>query len=165
MPQIVLGPPRGAGETSGSLHVVSLGVGGSIVLELGTPVVDGPGVDLLVFENAFRSGRIRFVEPGIVSVGPEPESLSEFPCEAGQAPEYPGCAGTEPVHANAEQAEIDPTEPDRAGGDGFDLADLGVPRARFVRIEDAGAERGMGGDTAGFDLDAVAVIHGAAPSR
>ena len=53
LPHIVLGPPHGAGAGMGSLDVLSLGRGGDIVLELGLLLVDGPGVDLLVFENPF----------------------------------------------------------------------------------------------------------------
>ena len=51
---------------------------------------------------------------------------------------------------------IDPTDPDVAGGDAFDLADIGVDSARFVRITDSGFNvAGYGGITGGFDLDAV----------
>src|SRR5262249_55619727 len=64
MPGVVLGPPQGQGDSSGSTDVVSLGNGGEIVLETGVTIVDGPGVDLIVFENAF----IGFTETGIVAV-------------------------------------------------------------------------------------------------
>jgi len=48
----VLGPPRGK-PGAGSLHVLSLGVGGEIVLGFGGSIVDGDGPDFVVFENAF----------------------------------------------------------------------------------------------------------------
>ena len=42
-----------------------------------------------------------------------------------------------------------------AGGDAFDLADLGLESANFVRIVDSGANI-----LGGFDLDAVVIVHG-----
>jgi hypothetical protein len=62
------------------------------------------------------------------------------------------------VHSSPDNG-LSPTDPAVAGGDGFDLATLGVARARFVRIRDSGAN-GYGGTTGGFDLDAVAVVNG-----
>ena len=51
---------------------------------------------------------------------------------------------------------VDPTDPLVAGGDAFDLAEIGVAEARFVRITDSGYNAlGYGGETGGFDLDAV----------
>lgn len=162
LPDVVLGPPRGAGEAMGSTDVLSLGVDGVIVLELGVEVVDRDGPDLVVFENPFRVGGTGplFAEPGHVGIGQDAESFVEWPC----APEEdgsPGCAGVSPVFANADTNDIDPTDPAdlaAAGGDAFDLADVGVERARFVRIRDSGVDRGFGEPTGGFDLDAIAVI-------
>jgi len=57
LPEIVLGPPVGGGTLLGGLDVVSLGRGGSIVLSFGpTEIIDGPGADFVVFENAFFAG-------------------------------------------------------------------------------------------------------------
>jgi hypothetical protein len=81
------------------------------------------------------------------------------PCDF-DGPELTGCAGRSPVFANVDDNDIDPTDPDVAGGDAFDLANVGMTRARFVRIVDSGVDRGFGTDNAGFDLDAVAVVHG-----
>jgi hypothetical protein len=47
-----------------------------------------------------------------------------------------------------------------AGGDAFDLADVGLSAARFVRITDADTQTGFGGAAEGFDLDTVVVLHG-----
>ncbi|MFQ5670591.1 MAG: hypothetical protein ACE5HD_08770 [Acidobacteriota bacterium] len=47
-----------------------------------------------------------------------------------------------------------------AGGDAFDLAQVGLSEARFVRITDAGAMNGFAGAAEGFDLDGVVVLHG-----
>ena len=54
---------------------------------------------------------------------------------------------------------ISGTDPSVAGGDGFDLFDVGLSRARFVRITDTGTNRFYGPPGGGFDLDAVAVIN------
>ncbi len=156
-PEVVLGPPRGGGERAGSLDVLSLGRGGAIVLRLGRTAVDGPGPDLLVFENPFRFPGGVFVEPGEVSVSPDGEVWATFPCEPTTV-EATGCAGVEPVLANAETSDLDPTDPEQAGGDAFDLADVGLETARFVRIVDVGGETGFGPPSEGFDLDAVAVV-------
>lgn len=160
LPGVVLGPPQGEGELRGSTHVLSLGVGGSVVLELGTAVVDGPGVDLLVFENAFYASGDRnapFTEPGIVGVSEDGVSFVEWPCDPANDTTLAGCAGVLPVYARdgvTGDAEVD-------GGDAFDLADVGVVSARYVRIRDSGRGTGLRAQapTAGFDLDAVYVIH------
>jgi len=159
LPDVVLGPPHGTGTMRGDTDdVLSLGRGGGIVLELGVEVVDGPGTDLRVFENAFYAGGATsapFAEPGIVSVSEDGASWTDFPC-ASAAP-WTGCAGVAPVLSSPENG-IDPRS-DAAGGDAFDLATIGVARARYVRIVDSG--HGPSGDapTDGFDLDAVAVVH------
>ena len=57
MPGVVLGPPVGAGSAAGSLDVVSLGYSGEIVVSVDpNEIVNGPGVDFIVFENAFYAG-------------------------------------------------------------------------------------------------------------
>jgi hypothetical protein len=155
MPCIVLGPPIGGSTTYGSTDVVSLGDQGSIVLAFDdVTLVDGPGPDLLVFENALPG----FVEPGIVAVSDDGRSWREWPC----APQdtdggYPGCAGVHPSLSNSDNG-ISPTDPATAGGDAFDLADLGVTSARYVRVRDSGFSH-YGATTGGFDLDAVAAVH------
>jgi len=47
-----------------------------------------------------------------------------------------------------------------AGGDAFDLADIGLTEARFVRITDLDTQNGFPGQGEGFDLDAIVVLHG-----
>jgi len=153
LPDIVLGPPKGGGLSRGSLDVLSLGVGGTIVVDLGQEVADGPGVDLIVFENPFFAGgnpEEPFEEFGEVSVSVDLETWHTFSC----APEMTknGCAGWNPVlpfdYAPGEKLDIE-----RTGGDGFDLADLGVAAMRYVRIKDLSTQGE--GITGGFDLDAV----------
>ena len=156
-PEVVLGPPSGAGASSGSLDVLSLGREGLIELEFTDVVaVDGPGVDLLVFENPFGT----FFETGVVSVSDDGVDWRQFPCDATDIDAgFPGCAGTHVVFANPAMG-ISATDPAVSGGDGFDLALVGLRRARFVRVVDSGANRFYGPPGGGFDLDAIAVVNG-----
>ena len=156
MPEVVLGPPHGGGDTGGGLDVVSLGKGGEIVLELtDVTLIDGPGDDLLVFENAFSN----WIETGLVAASDDGKAWHPWPCKpTDKTANYPGCAGVRPVFSHPNNT-IAPTDPKHAGGDRFDLADIGLAKARFVRIKDSGMNiyEGIGG---GFDLDAIAVING-----
>src|SRR5581483_12025285 len=155
MPGVVLGPPQGQGDGSGSTDVVSLGDQGEIVLETGITIVDWPGVDLIVFDNAF----IGFIETGIVAVREDGGEWFEFPCAAVIDGGTEGCAGVHPVYSSPDNG-ISPTDPSVAGGDGFDLAQLGVARANYVRVRDSGKNAPYAGPTGGFDLDAISVVNG-----
>lgn len=164
-PEVVFGGPTGVDAHHQSLDVLSLGRGGEIALGFdGGSIVDGDGPDFIVFENAFLVGTsndpaIVFKELGEVSVSVDGVSWKTFPCQSDAYP-YTGCAGWNPVLANAKNG-ISPTDPERAGGDPFDLADVGMKTARFVKIRDISSYGGNG--DAGFDLDAVAVIHPGSP--
>ena len=151
LPDVVLGSPDGKGPDQGSLDVLSLGHGGFIVLELTDLIaVDGEGPDLLIFENPFTG----FYETGSVAVSEDGETWAEWPCD----PETTeGCAGVNPVLASSTNG-VDPTDPETAGGEAYDLADVGLSPARFVRITDTGTND-YGGNTGGFDLDAIAVVN------
>ncbi len=155
-PDIVLGPPEGGGAGSGSTDVLSLGDGGEIVLEfLDIIAVDGPGVDLLVFENPFST----WFETGHVAVSEDGATWFEFPCDPlDDANAYPGCSGVEPVLSSTAN-NIDATDPAVSGGDAYDLADVGLATARYVRVRDSGANV-YTGTTGGYDLDAIAVVNG-----
>ena len=182
-PALVLGPPRGGGAFQGSTDTLSLGLGGWIVLAFtDNVIVDGPGPDFTVFENAFLTRGLvtggPFAEPGTVSVSADGVHFVAFPCQADAAPYYPGCAGVYPVFANAGDANAPSplvptttpiadlvgvpvdgfTPPPGSGGDSFDLAAVGLTAARFVRIDASGLRAGLAG-LAGFDLDAVAAVH------
>lgn len=161
LPDIVLGGPRGEGKLAPSNHVLSLGNGGRITLEfVDNEVIDGDGPDLLVFENPFleRPGsdpsRGHF-ELAKVELSHDGIEWHEIPYDKGTRK---GCAGHHPVLANVDDNEIDPTNPAKAGGDPFDLKDVGLKFVRFVRITDLGNGSGDNG-TSGFDLDAVAAVH------
>lgn len=163
LPGIVLGAPQGKGLESGSYDVLSLGAGGEIVLGFGElGIVDGPGPDLLVFENAFwpaSDPSMVFAELGEVSVSQDGETWHAFACDSvgdGQG-NFPGCAGVTPTLVY-DAASLIPLDPVQSGGDAFDLADVGLKHARFVKIRDLKTQP-VGGNTTGFDLDAVAAIH------
>lgn len=160
LPGIVLGPPRGAGTLMGSLDTLSLGRAGEVTLELGSDVVDHAGPDFIVFENPFWISGIAgrtYVEPGLVSVSEDGETFVPFPCDPEAAPEYPGCAGIRPVFSNPDGGPS-PFDVLAAGGDSYDLGTIGVSRARFVRILDAGLGAALGGGKDGFDLDSIAIL-------
>lgn len=137
--------------------MLTLGELGSITLEMtDLEIIDGPGPDLIVFENPFPAWR----ETGRVEASLDGIDWYEWPCEAENiTDDFPGCAGVGTVHATPD-FWVDPTDPSAAGGDAFDLEDLGLPAARFIRITDSGHNAfGYGGTTGGFDLDAIAAAN------
>ncbi len=163
LPGVVLGPPAGKGNGAGSLDVLSLGVGGQIVLDFGTrSIVDGPGPDFIVFENAFYAGGASqaavFAEPGEVSVSNDLTTWLTFPCShvPTEPGVYPGCAGWTPTQVYDPFAVI-PLDPALSGGNAFDLATVSASTARYVRVRDLSTS-GQGSN-AGFDLDAIGIIH------
>lgn len=162
LPDVVLGPPDGKGTHAGSLDVLSLGVGGHVVLGTGAvELFDGPGPDLVVFENAFWANGVRqdvFAELGEVSVSTDAVSWHTFACDPTRLGrhEWPGCAGWSPALAYDPFALV-PLDPVLSGGDAFDLADVGLSSARYVRVRDVATD-GVA-PSAGFDLDAVGLVH------
>lgn len=132
-PGVVLGRFEGSGEVSGSLDVLSLGKGGSIVLELGKEAFKG----IVIAGNSFKSGgQIANPEPCKVDVSTDGQSWKRV-----------GIAGFQPVYANSIN-KIDPRSK-QAGGDRFNFAEAGIAEGtpiKFVRVTDSGAN---------FDLDAV----------
>lgn len=157
LPDIVLGPPQPP-EAGGTMDVASLGCDGRITLGFADGVPDGPGADLIVFENAFATKNTTFAEPGAVLVSDDGNSWYAFACDVASGD---GCAGVSPA------AVVDAAgarDPDRAGGDAFDLDDLALDHIAWVRIVDRtrehyGDDKWCGGMGGGFDLDAVARVH------
>jgi len=179
----VLGAPHGGGAFQASTDTLSLGLDGSIVVAFADNViVDRPGPDFTVFENPFLVAGTTtggpFAEPGTVSVSDDGVEFRTFPCRLDSPPFYRGCAGVYPVFANADDPDSPspaipsttpiadligvPTAgfvpPAGSGGDSFDLADVGLSSARFVRIDASALQPGLAG-LSGFDLDAIAGIH------
>lgn len=159
MPDIVLGAPMPP-AAGGSTDVASLGCGGTITLGFADGVPNGPGEDLIVFENAFATGDTTFAEPALVLVSEDGEAWFAFECDA-EAGDADGCAGVTPAApVDAAQAR----DPAHAGGDAFDLDAVALDSVQWVRLADRTLEhygddkwcRGAGG---GFDLDAIARVH------
>ncbi|MDP2600087.1 MAG: cell surface protein [Deltaproteobacteria bacterium] len=164
----LLGPPFGGGLYVQSADVVSLGNGGEIILSFPRFFpINGDGPDFIIFENAFtpRGSATLFMEPGIVGVSQDGIDFVDFPCSL-SAP-YTGCAGTHAVLANPDYNTINPRDPDTAGGDAYDLQTLGLNYIKYIRIRDSNlklaGEAATSTGQAGFDLDAIAIVHGAKP--
>lgn len=162
LPDVVLGQPHGMGTGQASLDVLSLGVGGTIELGFGDKhIIDGDGPDFVVFENPFWVNGDEsnpFAEPGQVSVSMDGSTWLPFPCnsQGNDMGQYTGCAGFSPT-LEYDAFSLLPLDFSMTGGDAFDLADVGLSEARFVRIVDTSIEGEM--PSAGFDLDAVGLLH------
>ena len=191
-PYNVLGPPNGSANPNtpnfSEADLLSLGDGGSIVLKFNrNRIVDGPGPDIAIFENPLQpigSPDQSFAETAVVSVSDDGTSWVTFPFDfvpptTGTLLDnwnYQGLAGVNPVFSSPTNG-ISPFDPAVSGGDFFDLAQVGMTQARYVRIQDTGTTgptQTVDGDgeivddpgkhfafvgTVGFDLDAVAAIH------
>ena len=162
-PGNVLGPPdsmaTSISPSSSPRELLSLGTGGSIILEfIDDIIVDKEGPDFTVFENPFYIGgdtTKSYAETGIVAVSQDGIKFVEFPYD----PEtLAGLAGVTPTNGSE-----DPTDPTVSGGDSFDLAEVGLPYARFVKITDADSLVQDSGPS--FDLDAVVAIHSSSGYR
>ncbi len=183
LPDVVLGLPRGGSEFYQSMDVLSLGSGGSLTLGfLDNAIVDRPGDDFRIFENAFRnSATLVFREAAFVEASEDGLVFYRFPVVyADGTPATPadlqaspsfdstdilGLAGLTPGLSHPDNG-VDPRTPE-AGGDGFDLATIGLTEARYIRIIDAGTAINDEGNNfpiggqgkAGADIDAVVAIH------
>lgn len=161
LPEIVLGPPKGGGKLKAGRDVFSLGKDGVIALEfVDNEVFDGKGPDLIVFENPFlaepgNDPDFGFFELGKVEVSLDGIIWHEFSYDTASKE---NCAGYRPVIANSEKNKISPTDVKKAGGDHFDLKQLGLKVIRFVRITDIQSFGGKDG-SAGFDLDAIVAVN------
>ena len=189
-PGIVLGPPGTATPTTGSLTVLSLGHGGSIVIEFtDNEILDGPGPDFIVFENPFFCTAVPaspadpwsvFAEPGIVEASEDGIVYHAFPYDAAALTQVTtsctdrsllaalrGLAGLTPSFTGDYTVADDPLLFEAGapggvaghGGDAFDLADVGLARARVLRITDPNLAIGVPGSSEGLDLDTVVALH------
>jgi hypothetical protein len=118
----------------GSLHVVTLGVQGSITAGFDFPITDGPGTDFVAWENGFVSGGAVFGELGFVEVSTNGVDFARFPNQYFGPPGPIGAFGGLPAGSVKNIAGlglrvVPPTvdgyaNPALAGGDPFDLQDL-----------------------------------------
>lgn len=142
-------------------HLCSIGLGGEIILGFANAeLIDMPGPDFTIFENAFYFGgsSTPFAEPAKVAVSYDGESYREFPINFAT---LQGCAGITPTNGDR-----NPADPAVSGGDAFDLADVGFEAIRFIKITDMTRElsedrnhRFWQPGLTGFDLDAVVGLH------
>lgn len=176
---------RGGGPTQGSLDVYSLDYAERSHLVLGwsgARVTDGPGADLVVFENAFRYEGGHFMDPVIVSVSLDGETWVDLPHEyladdpaiySADPDDWIGFAGITPVLLHADTNAVDPFDRIAAGGDAFDLASLPEDDGeaslirregfRYLRLESAAARVNPATDaryprdptSGGADIDGV----------
>lgn len=165
-------PEKALGKAVGSsLDVVSLGRGGQITLTFAKAITNGDGDDFAVFENGFSD---TFLELAWVEVSSDGEHFFRFDNDS----QTPGPVG--------EFGSVDPTNITGLGGKyrqgygtPFDLEDLAgvsplldVTHVGYVKLVDIvgdGTGLDTGGDviydlyptsgSAGFDLDAIGVIH------
>lgn len=157
MPQIILGLPKAGGSNQGSLDVLSLGIGGEIILAFDQVIQDQEGDDFWVFENVFfkdDQADESFIELAEISVSMDGLSFITFPCSenddwfcAGKMPSL-NCDVTRDIKSG------------KCGGDAFDLSEMGVEAFQYMKIRDLGMGVGIKAikPTAGFDLDAVVGI-------
>jgi hypothetical protein len=142
-------------------QILSLGYGGEIVLRFAEPIVDGPGPDFTVFENAFYytlGGREKiYAEPAEVSVSRNGVSFAAYSYDP-QTLE--GLAGTRPTYGDQ-----NPYDPRVSGGNSFDLAELGIDSVLYIKIRDVvsiivnNVSHPYWDPTlSGFDLDAVLAL-------
>ena len=178
---------RGAGLLAGSTDVYSLDYASRPYLVLGWSgrrVTNGPGVDIVVFENAFRTmwdEHAYFMDPIVVAVSLDGQHWVDLPHAyvAADPTQYStaresweGFAGITPVVVNDDTEPMSWLDP-LAGGDGLDLDVLGTEglegeiRAqgfRYVRLTSAASvtnpETGMPYPrdpiSNGADIDGVA---------
>lgn len=164
-PDKALGPAAGT-----SFDIVGLGAGGEITLIFNDPIIDNPGADFAVFENSFSDV---FIELAYIEVSADGEHFVRFPNQS-LTPAPVAAYGT-----------IDPTDIDGFGGKyrqgfgtPFDLADVGLSVATCVRVIDVVGNATYADNynhiiydpypttgSAGFDLDAVGVLHAGSGPR
>jgi hypothetical protein len=164
-PGLALGPPVGD-----SYDVVTLGRGGRITLLFDLPICDGPGPDFAVFENGITDGFAELAHVEVSSDGTNFVRFSSDALVAGPVDAY-GVVDVTDYHNLAGKYR-------QGYGTPFDLHDLegsaGLDsgKVRWVRLIDIvgdGSALDGSGDvifdpypttgSAGFDLDAVGVIH------
>jgi hypothetical protein len=150
---------HGGGNIAGSVDVYSLGYDERPYVVLGwtgARVTNGPGADLVVFENAFRTTWAAdewFMDPAIVEVSLDGETWVAFPHDyvatdetmySPHEDDWIGFAGVTPVVFDSDET-MDAFDP-LSGGDTFDLDALGTDGLageirqdgfRFVRITSA----------------------------
>ena len=139
---------HGAGATAGGTDVFSLDWqdGASLTVSWsGRRVLNGPGPDFAVFENGFENpdATSLFMDLMLVELSIDGIAWVTFPHDYVAPDEtvystdpahWPGFAGRAPVLLHDIDNPVSPLNPELAGGDAFDLDDLGEgPLADTIR--------------------------------
>lgn len=156
-PSNILGAPdtsaRATVPSANEREILTLGFGGEIILKfLDGGIRNGQGLDFTIFENAFLhtvSLQV-FRETALVAVSEDGINWIQFPVDSLS---FRGLAGVTPT--NGDKDYYNPME---SGGDSFDLSDVGLERAIYLKITDAGDLIRDSGPS--FDLDAIVVLNG-----
>jgi hypothetical protein len=173
-PALALGPATGS-----TADVVVLGNGGAITLAFDRVIVDGPGADFAVFENAFND---TFLEWAFVEISSDGVHFTRFPSL------YRGPRAAGPFAMLGPDAQYGLAGRYRVGfGTPYDLATLrqhpdvqggrlNLAAVQYVRVVDIigdGREQDAWGapifdptpvsGSGGFDLEAIAVLNVATP--
>ena len=168
-------PEKALGKAEGtSYDVVSLGRGGEITMTFDVPIANGEGWDFAVFENSFND---TFLELGYVEVSSDGVHFFRFDNDSLTPSPVGGFGSVDPTNVDGLAGKY------RQGyGTPFDLAELAdvspmldINNVGYVKILDIvgdGTYYDTSGDviydpyptswSAGFDLDAIGVIHTAA---
>ena len=136
-PERAINGVRGGGIERGGVDVYSMGFPPQDNTELtlgwsGQRVTNGPGVDLVVFENGFKQTGTEFffMDLLIVEVSLDAENWVSFPHDYRAEDEsvyepvpelWQGFAGRTPTLLHDDTNPVDPFDQEVAGGDGFDL--------------------------------------------
>lgn len=170
---------RGAGDGMGSLDVFSMRFCDSDALKYITlradkrRILNGPGVDFVVFENGFRvaSSPDVFMEPLVIYLSQDGVTWVPFPFDYLHTPEteyspnpgeWQGFGGIWPVFYHEEDNPVDPFDFELAGGDPFDLdrlpdegEALEIKRNGFIHMKLMAATSVLNPDTGDyFPMDA-----------
>ncbi len=164
-------PDKALGKAIGdSYDIVSLGRGGSITLTFDNPIVNGSGYDFAVFENSFSDNAL---ELGYAEVSSDGTNFYRFANDSLTSSPVGGYGSVDPTNITSLAGKY------RQGyGTPFDLMSLNgisgldINNIGYVRIVDIvgdGNHFDTSGDviydpyptsgSAGFDLDAIGVLH------
>lgn len=136
-PVNALGTPEDDDSQASLLNFVSLGFGGSIVLEFPSAFDNGPGDDLRFFETSFEDDGFK----GIRGDKNFPEKADVFVSQDGECFLFVGTAFKDDAF--------------------FDLDDVGLDWAKYVKIVDVSDPgRFSKGSADGYDVDGVTCLNG-----
>jgi len=164
-------PMNALGKAEGSFsNIVSLGAGGSITMIFDPPITDGPGPDFAVFENSINH---TFLELAFVEVSADGTNFHRFPSHSLTPSLVPSFGSIDARDISGLAGTFI-----QGFGTPFDIAELpptpeyNLNQVRWVRlidiIGDGPTLDSLGNkifdptptvQSAGFDLDAIGVIH------